>query len=342
MNARFDIVTVGTATIDVVGKLASTRSSSAKLIKGRQCFPLGAKLEINDFCVASGGGATNTAVTFSRQGLKTAAVFEAGNDVLGDYLIKELRKEKVVVYSSQNKKLPTAGSVILVDSSGERTVFVHRGAANDLTLKEIPLSSIKSKWLYLVPGGIGVKTVLHLIKYAKSRGIKIALNPSEHLICSKTDLVCDILSKADMLLVNREEAAALSGLPRYQESAVFKKLDRLVKGILVVTYGNRGAKVSDGRQWWSAGSFKNKKVVDRLGAGDAFGSGFVAGLIKMNESCTKGVCHSRAIEYAIRLGSANATSVVEALGAKAGILTSRDFKTNKRWQNLKITVTTIS
>jgi sugar/nucleoside kinase (ribokinase family) len=338
---KLDVICVGTATVDVVAKLAGG-SGSAKLVRGKQCFPLGAKLEINDFCVASGGGAANTAVTFSRQGLKTAAVFEVGNDALGDYLIKELRKERVVVYPSQNKKLPTAGSVILVDSSGERTVFVHRGAANDLSLGEIPLSSIKSKWLYLAPGGIGVGTVLRLIKYAENNGIRIALNPSEHLINSKISLVRQVLSAADMLLVNGEEAAALSRLPRYQESAVFKKLDRLVKGILVVTYGNRGAKVSDGRQWWSAGSFKNKKVVDRLGAGDAFGSGFVAGLIKMNESCTKGVCHSRAIEYAIRLGSANATSVVEALGAKAGILTSRDFKTNKRWQNLKITVTTIS
>jgi hypothetical protein len=61
----------------------------------------------------------------------------------------------------------------------------------------------------------------------------------------------------------------------------------------------------------------------------------------MNESCAKGVCRPKAIEYAIRLGSANATSVVEALGAKAGILAGREFEVNKRWQNLKITVTNI-
>ena len=116
-----------------------------------------------------------------------------------------------------------------------------------------------------------------------------------------------------------------------------KKLDKLVKGILVVTNGPKGLKVSDGNFIWTAGVYKSRKVEDRLGAGDAFGSGFVAGLIKTNEACEKGVSARKNIEYAIRLGSANATSMVESLGAKTGILTFKQFKTERRWKILKIT-----
>ena len=79
-------------------------------------------------------------------------------------------------------------------------------------------------------------------------------------------------------------------------------------------------------------------MVDRTGAGDAFGSGFVAGLMRHKEECKKGLCSHLAVEYAIRLGSANATSMVESIGAKSGILTQKEFEKDHRWQKLSIKV----
>ena len=338
---KFDIVSVGTATVDVVARLASGGVKNRLPKNSQQYFPLGAKIEMSDFSISSGGGATNTAVTFSRMGLKTAAVFEVGVDVLGDSVIRELSDEGVTSFPSRNKKLPTAGSVILVDQSGERTVLVHRGAANDLTLKEIPLSRIDASWMYIVPGGISYRTIVSLIRHAKKSGMKIALNPSDFFIRQGLKQIRAVIGEADMLLVNQEESFRITGVSGSKPLAVFAQLDKLVKGILVVTNGNKGVRVFDGKRIWVAGTFKNKKVVDRLGAGDAFGSGFVAGLMRMGEYCAKGTCNPRAIEYAIRLGSANATAVVEALGAKAGILTREQFRSSKRWQNLKITVKNI-
>ncbi|NCO15593.1 MAG: hypothetical protein GW899_02505, partial [Parcubacteria group bacterium] len=40
----------------------------------------------------------------------------------------------------------------------------------------------------------------------------------------------------------------------------------------------------------------------------------------------------------IRLGSANATSVIESIGAKEGILTRQEFEKSPRWKNLLIKV----
>ncbi len=329
----FDIVTIGTATVDIVLKTKETRFSP----KGALCFPLAAKVEIDDYLISSGGGATNTAVSFSRLGLKTGSVFEIGKDLFAEQIKRELEKEKIKLFLSRNKTLATASSVIVVAANGERTIFVHRGAANDLRLKEIPLKRLQAKWVYLAPGGIEIRTIHRLISYCQRNKIKVALNPSRHLIEAKKDIQ-RILQQVDVLILNTEEADYLaSGSPR-KEKAVFAKLARMVKGVLVVTNGPKGLKVSDGTRLWTAGIYKNRKVIDRLGAGDAFGAGFVAGLIQTRENCSKGICASKNIEYAIRLGSANATSMVESLGAKTGILTLPQFKTNPRWKNLKLTI----
>jgi len=113
-------------------------------------------------------------------------------------------------------------------------------------------------------------------------------------------------------------------VPYQEEKAVFQKLDQWVKGIVVMTKGPEGVSVSDGKNFWQAGIFPEKKLVDRTGAGDAFGSGFTAGMILGNS-----------VDYAIRLASANATAKVEQLGAKAGLLTQKDFQA-PRWGKLAI------
>jgi len=97
----------------------------------------------------------------------------------------------------------------------------------------------------------------------------------------------------------------------------------------VVTDGRQGVKVSNGKYLWQAGIFKEKKVIDRTGAGDAFGSALVAAFLKSKKITPQ------LIERGIRLGSANAASVVEQLGAKAGILCKTGLNQN-RWQRLMI------
>ena len=111
-------------------------------------------------------------------------------------------------------------------------------------------------------------------------------------------------------------------------------------GIAVMTDGPNGAMVSDGESIFSVGTYKEKRVADRTGAGDAFGSGFVAGLMRHHERAGKIAPEfsEKAIEYAIKLASANATSVVESIGAEAGILKRTDFESERRFKNLKMQI----
>src|SRR3989344_659477 len=84
--------------------------------------------------------------------------------------------------------------------------------------------------------------------------------------------------------------------------------------------------------------FIEQTLLDRTGAGDAFGSGFVAGLMLRDEKFLNNKAQTDNVIYALQLASANATSVVERIGAQAGILTRKRFEEEARFRNLIIKV----
>lgn len=340
----FDVITIGTATKDVF-----LRSKLFKVLKDpehlekigfpsgeAQCFALGGKVEVDEPVFMTGGGATNTAVTFARQGFKTAALIKIGKDDNGKEILRELKKEGVRTFAVKDKKNPTGYDTILLSSGGERTVLVYRGAGDSWDKEDIPLRKLKAHWAYIVPGNISFDVVEGLVNYFSSKGVSIAINPSKKIIQKGLPELKNILGKSRVVILNREEASYLTGIDYKDSGKIFSDLDRAVKGIIVMTDGANGLEISDGFKIYKAGVFSEKEVVDRTGAGDAFGSGFVAGLMRRREKCEKGRCEPLNMKYAIRLGSANATSVIEKIGAKPGILTSEDFKNNKRWENLSV------
>lgn len=329
----FDIVTIGTATIDVFLK-----SRNFKVLKDphftaqagfpeheAQCFALGSKLEVEELCMATGGGATNSAVTFARQGLKTATVCRLGKDENAEIIKKDLKKEKVETFLIHDPAHQTAYSTILISEDGERTIMVYRGASASLKFDELPLSKIDARWAYITPGSMKLESLQKLFKCFTDKKTKIAFNPSRAQLELGIEKLGQILHAVDVFIVNREEGSYLTGQPFEKEREIFKVLDKAVEGIVVMTEGPKGVMVSDGKMLYRAGTFKEKKLVDRSGSGDAFGSGFVAALVKGGK-----------IEDGIRFGSANATSVVEYIGAKKGILTEGGLKRDARWRNLEI------
>ncbi|MBI5079261.1 carbohydrate kinase family protein [Candidatus Wolfebacteria bacterium] len=338
----YDVITIGTATRDVF-----STSPLFKIVKDpkhlqkmgfptgeAQCFALGGKIEVGAPVLTTGGGATNAAVTFARQELKSAALVKIGDDESASAIINELKKEKIAPFAVVKKNASTAYSTILLAPSGERTILVYRGASEDLKTDEIPFDNLKARWAYIVPGKIPFAVIENIVNHFSKNKTMIAFNPSKHFIEMGLKKLKPLLTKIKVVILNREEAASLTGVNYENEKEIFRKLDEAVAGIAVMTDGGKGVLISDGHAIYSAGVFKEKFVADRTGAGDAFGSGFVAGLAQKKENCRKGLCRPFNIEYAARLGSANATSVIEKIGAKAGILTKKEFEKDARWKRL--------
>jgi len=322
-----DIITFGSATRDLF-----IQSKDFEIVEDKKflvgkgiCFNLGSKIYLDDLFFATGGGGTNTAVTFSKQGFKTGYVGKIGADPGGKAIIKELNQWKFKQFISKDEDHRTNYSIILSVPKKGRTILVYHGASHFLNRADIPFSKLNSHWFYLAGlSGESAKVLPGIVSFANKKNIKIALDPSSAQISQGFAKMKPILSKVDVLKLNQEEAANLAELPYDQEKKIFEKLDQAVRGIVVMTKGPKGVIASDGNYLYKAGVFKEKKHVDRTGTGDAFGSGFISEFMNTGN-----------IEQAIRIGSANACSVVEHFGAKNGILSKKDLK-NKRWETLKI------
>lgn len=308
----YDVITIGAATRDVF--LLSDHFHVAKdkhlsSLGEVLYFNLGSKNELSEVILTTGGGATNAAVTFARQGLKSACICRVGDEESGHDVVRALKREGVAIELVQHdKKAQTAYSAILNTAKGERVILVKRGASDHIKASEIPFKKMRTKWFYVSSLAGNIALLKRIVGEAKKTGARVAVNPGGLELAQGFSALAPILKSVDVFLVNQEEAAQLTGMPYADEKGIFEKLDAAVKGIVVMTKGPDGVVVSDGAFRYSAGIPKSP-VVGRTGSGDAFGSGFVAGLLHKND-----------IAFSIQLGTANATSVVQHLSAKRGIL----------------------
>lgn len=331
----FDIVTIGTATRDVFLKSADFKvlNDPKHLEKlgfpsgEAACFALGSKLEVEAPVFTTGGGAANAAISFARFGLKTTACIRVGDDDSGKAIVQELKNEGIRVVPSFAKNKATAYSTVLLTGSGERTILVYRGAGEHIAEGDIPFSSLNAKWAYIAPGKIPPAVMQKIILFLKKKNIQIAMNPSRGYLSLHDKMIRSVLRHVNVLLVNREEAAHLTGFSRGRDEKLVRGVfDIIESGIAVVTEDLKGAIATDGSFLYRVGIFENVHAVDETGAGDAFGAGFIAGLLEKND-----------ILHALRFASANAASVVEHIGATAGTLTKREFKKD-RWQEIALDI----
>ncbi len=331
----FDIVTLGTITRDVFirsplfgAAKEKSRVERITFASGEaQCFALGSKIKVEKPVFAGGGGAHNAAITFARQGFRTAVIGAIGDDLAGKEIVKSLKSEGIRPFVGTREKLGTGYAVILMAPGGERTILVYRGATDAIRNEDISHAKTKARWAYVVPGEIPLSVIGSFVSSMKKNGTKIAMNPSRQYLSMKKSEIEKLFGRLDAIIMNREEASLFTNVPYREERKIFKELDRIVPGIAVMTDGARGASASDGSYVYRAGIFRDRGVLDRTGAGDAFGSGFVAGLLQGGGD----------VGHALRLGAANATSVVECVGATAGVLRARDFS-RPRWKNVELDI----
>ena len=311
----FDVITVGSATRDVF-----LQSEGFKLIKDTdfatgqaECFALGSKLEIKNLVITTGGGGTNTAVTFARQGFRTGCVGVVGSDSTGRELLQELRDEGVEPLFLEHDDDMTAYSAILVNPNGERTILSYKGEGQHFDVSKLPFAKMQAKWMYIDSLGGHFDLFSALIKHAVDNGIKVAMNPGGKELAHGLEKIKPLIGQIDVYTTNQEEAAGLVGIDYHKEDEVFNSMAGHLKGIFVMSKGPDGVRVrADGKEY-SAG-VPDSPIVERTGAGDAFGSGFVSEYIR-----------SQDIKKAIQFATANASSVVTQFGSKAGILKKGDM-----------------
>lgn len=301
------ILSIGKATQDVFLKSDEfDPHTEGKIVYTH--LPLGVKMEVSDVTFATGGNASNVAVTFARQGLDAEYMWTLGYDPASETVLRDLDHEGVDTSHVVRKNSYQAGySTILIATNGERTILNHRGVSTNAHGTDLDFAAIEAAdWVYPTSLALGgIELLRKIIDHAEKSGTKVMLNPAGPELADPKKLKA-LLESVDILCVNKEEMKQLV------EGETLEELVRHALhyvSVAIVSDGPNGVVASDGKTIVRAGMYEDVKVVDRTGAGDAFASGFLS-------QWSVG----KSLKESVIFASANSTSVVTKIGAKEGIL----------------------
>ena len=275
---------------------------------------VGTKVDIDSLSYEVGGGGINSAITFSRHGHEAIFIGNIAHDSAGEAIMRVLDREEIDnSYVNFVTRKNTGSSVILLDSKGgERTILTYRGASETFdNFNEKDLELIQPDWLYVTSLRGDMNTLLSFFEKAKELGAKIMFNPGVKELAEKEKLI-GLLEDVDILLVNKSEASKI--VPGVLLTELMYHLNQYVPTV-IITDGPMGgiAGNKESGEIYRFGIYEDTKIKDATGAGDAFGSGFLA-------HYTSGHSFRSSLIFA----SANSTSVVHKIGANRGILTGKE------------------
>lgn len=343
MNEPLKVLTIGGATQDIIieynpeGSCTSTKETHALTCKE------GSKIEVQKLHYATGGGATNAAVSFKRLEFETSTFFKIGSDQAGQFVVNKLKEEQIMPYYQTIKLAQTGTSFIIPTPNKDRIVFVHRGANTTLAKDDVPDDLIANQHFVYITSltGQAARALPYIARKAKqlitTKGVRVAVNPGTSQLTSDVTTLKAALPDIDLLILNAEEMKLLmtSLKPRFFKSdntslisdgpsllketiahdtitftliEYFKEILSYGVKRIVVTNGKEGVYIATQDSLYFHPALPGP-VVNTVGAGDAFGSCFTAMLAL-----------GLRIDDAIRAGIAQAHSVISYQDAKRGLL----------------------
>src|SRR5581483_9033448 len=313
---HFDILSVGDIVTDAFIKLFDNQAFTYTDDHGKKILAMefGTKLPFDHAEVIEGvGNAANGAVACARLGLKTSFVTNVGGDDEGRDMITSLVKNGVDHRFVRVNPGKHSNYHYVLWYKEERTILIkhedyayhwpHITAAekprwvyfSSASKKSIPFHDAVADWLEANPD------------------VKLAFQPGTFQMEAGAERLKRIYQRTDVLVLNREEAVTVGGGNHEDVHDLINHLHALGPKIVVVTDGPQGAYASDGQNRFKMPLYPDPAApVDRTGAGDAFASTFVAALAK-----------GKSIEDALRWAPINSMSVVQKVGAQAGLLNER-------------------
>jgi sugar/nucleoside kinase (ribokinase family) len=297
---------IGKASQDVF--LRSSKDFEPYLHKGvrYEQLPLGKKIHIDDAIFSTGGNATNVAVTFARQGLHSKYAWTIGTDTASQAILSALDDEGVdTSHVVHDPSFHASYSTILLAPTGERTILNYTGTVIKDHTTPVDLSALESvDWVYL--SSINNMALLDkIVSKAATHNVKVMMNPSGDEL-EQAGKLKPILEDVEVIALNKEEAQLL--VPGETLEELVRHLTNYCP-VVLVSDGPDGVVATDSKTIVRAGMYEDVKVIDRTGAGDAFGSGFLSQWAQ-----------GKTLKEAVIFASANSTSVVTEIGAKTGIL----------------------
>lgn len=316
----YDVITVGSNTVDVFAYTERTRSILIKGISDETTYisyPAGSKLLIDELDFYIGGGGTNTAAAIKKMGLKVGYVGMVGNDDNGRKVIEYLEEAAIDFLGCKSSKLGEKNgySIVLDSIERQRTILAYKGANNSLDVEDLDFKLLDTRWFYLCTMVEKSFDVLKAVsEYAVKKNISYLFNPSNYLAEKGPEYLSGVLKNAHILICNREEAKLLSEEKGIEDS--IRKIRSFGPKIVVVTGGPEPVYCMDDKDRLYKVMPLKVRIAEVTGAGDGFASAFLASFIKESS-----------VPAALKTAVANAASVLQYKGAKRKLL---DYEEAKR------------
>ncbi|AZN40237.1 sugar kinase [Paenibacillus albus] len=259
-----------------------------------------------------GGAESNVAIGVARLGESVGWFGALGDDPFGRSILKRIRGEGVDVSRATLSADAPTGMMFREIVSGKLAVHYYRkhSAASKMMLSDLDLEYIRScKFLHIT--GITPalsdncrETIFAVVAAAKEAGVKISFDPNLRLklwsIEQAREVVLPLAAQADYFLPGWDELRLLYDTDDFE--AVKEKLAHLSAVSIVKGVGDTNVVLENG-QVVEVPFYPIDRVIDTVGAGDGFCSGFLAGLLK-----------GMSVLEAVRLGSISGALVVQSRG----------------------------
>ncbi len=236
-----------------------------------------------------GGSAANTIYGLGKLGMSAGFCGVVGNDDEGKVLLRDFKAVGVDTSRIKTKTRARTGSVLcLSDRRGRRSLYVLPGANNLLKLSDLDLGYInQAEMLHLssFAGDKQFKVLLELIDKLDP-SVKLSLAPGSLYAAKGLKALAPILRRSYLLFINEDEMRRLTGkdVKAGAESCLEQGCPKIV-----VTLGKGGGPgkkavgyIRDaGNEYLIESAGRGTMAeIDTTGAGDAFATGFIYGLLK--------------------------------------------------------------
>lgn len=298
---RFDVIGFGALNVDTLLKV--DRIAGAE----EESF-------VHDITEACGGSAANTIVGLARLGCKVGFVGKIADDHEGQLQIECFKKEGVntdgIIRSAKGKSGVCLG---FVDKKGQRALYLSPGVNDSIEFEEISAPYITDTWFLHLSSFVGetsLRTQKKLMGFLPE-SIKVSFDPGSIYAQKGLSAIEPIVQRSFVMMPNAIELELLTGKTSISEGAQ-KLIDMGVK-IVAVKMGDKGCYVTNGEEKKTIPPYK-VTAVDTTGAGDAFDTGFLYGLIQ-----------NRSLEECGRLGNFVGSRCVMKMGARDGLPTANEL-----------------
>jgi len=320
--SNIEVVGLGALNIDTIYKVERILGDGETIVNREQVERILGDEEtaVNRTGTFPGGSAANTIYGLARLGVSTGFAGVVGDDSEGKILVNDFQRAGVDASRIRVKPGARSGSALCFsDKLNFRSIHITPGANSLLNIDDIDLDYINQAEILHVSSFVDdtqFEVLLELVDRLHP-SVNISFSPGALYATKGLKALTPILKRTHVLLLNENEIQQMTGK---DVSAGAESCLEQGSHIIVVTLG-KGASYKTVMATSYIRDAKNEYVVkpnnqniisdlDTIGAGDAFATGFLYGLLK-----------EKSLEECGRLGNIVAQFSIAKIGARQGLPT---------------------